>query len=313
MIPLVQGPISGAACPELAIAVIRAGAIGGLALSWKTPGEADEAIAEILGAVDGPLYVNFALRFDPVCLPVALSRKVSAVTFSWGWPGELARQCHDSGVLVGIQVTDRESSLRAQEEGADFLVAQGVEAGGRVQSSRTTFAVLADALETGLPVWIGGGISDGRMMAKALDAGATAVVMGTRFVATRESRSHAIYKDALVKARDGDSVLTHCFDDGWEGAQHRVLKNSTFSIWEAAGRPASPRRPGEGDVIAHTPSGEEILRYEFAKPMDGYVGNVEAMAMYSGTGLDSIQDVPSAGELVHRIWAECQFYRSRSS
>jgi NAD(P)H-dependent flavin oxidoreductase YrpB (nitropropane dioxygenase family) len=142
-------------------------------------------------------------------------------------------------------------------------------------------------------------------MAAALTLGAVGVWIGTRFVASAESGAHPVYKRALVAASENDTVHTTLFDVGWPNAPHRVLRNATVSDWEAAGCPESPRRPGEGEVVANRAAdAEEIVRYASASPTSDVKGNTDAMAQYAGQGVGLITSVLSAAEIVERVSAE---------
>ena len=142
-------------------------------------------------------------------------------------------------------------------------------------------------------------------MARVLRLGASAVMLGTRFVATRESRAHAEYKRLLIEAEPGESALTVCFDGGWPYAAHRVLRNATLEAWEAAGCPPVGQRPGEGESIGTSADGAPILRYEDTAPRSGFTGDIAAMCCYAGTSCAAIHDLPSATDLVPRLWEEC--------
>jgi NAD(P)H-dependent flavin oxidoreductase YrpB (nitropropane dioxygenase family) len=135
-------------------------------------------------------------------------------------------------------------------------------------------------------------------------------MLGTRFVATVESLAQETYKRQIVEAQSTDAVLTVCFDLGWPYAPHRVLRNSTLALWEAAGCPPSGRRPGEREVVARLADGQEFVRYEDAPPRKGMSGAVEALPLYAGTGCGEISDIPRVGELVERLWSECQAYKA---
>jgi nitronate monooxygenase len=106
--------------------------------------------------------------------------------------------------------------------------------------------------------------------------------MGTRFVASEESDAHSHYKRRLLAADGRDTVLTEIFYVGWP-APHRVLRNSTSERWLAAGRPPPGQRPGEGETVA-----KGVRRYAVNLPLSGTDGDVEAMAMYAGQGVGSI-------------------------
>jgi hypothetical protein len=113
----------------------------------------------------------------------------------------------------------------------------------------------------------------GEEIHKALAAGASAAALGTRFVATIESSAHPDYKRAILAADAKDTALTICFQDGWS-ATHRVLRNRTFVMWDAAGCASPGKRPGEGDAIATKADGSKILRYQAWSPVRGFGGAV---------------------------------------
>lgn len=305
--PIFQAPTGSIAGPELAAAVSEAGALGALGLTWTPPDTAAEAVAAVRARTARPFLVNFVLHFEPAALAAVLDAGAPVVSFSWGDAAPHVGQVHDAGALVGVQVTTPDGARRAADAGADFLICQGIEAGGHVQSTSPLWDLLPRVIESagGLPVVAAGGIADGLGIARAVRLGATGAMLGTRFVATRESRAHDAYKRALVEAQgEEDTALTVCFDGGWPYAAHRVLRNSTFAAWEAAGSPPPGVRPGEGEMVARTADGEPILRYEDAAPRAGHTGDVLAMCLYAGTGVGDVTDIPSAAELVARLGAE---------
>jgi NAD(P)H-dependent flavin oxidoreductase YrpB (nitropropane dioxygenase family) len=145
-----------------------------------------------------------------------------------------------------------------------------------------------------------GGIADAEGLRRARAAGAEGVVMGTRFLATPEADVHADYAERLLAAGPDDTVLTFLFDGGWPGAAHRVLRNSTYRVWEEAGSPASGLRPNEGEIVAET-DGEPIARYAADEPHRSTTGDIEAMCLYAGRGVGRITTVEPAAELVARM------------
>ena len=103
---------------------------------------------------------------------------------------------------MGVQVANREGARMALDLGIDYLVCQGTEAGGHVQSGTPLYELLPNVLDEArnTPVLAAGGIGTGQRIRTALLAGASAAVLGTRFVATQESRAHPDYKSAILKA-----------------------------------------------------------------------------------------------------------------
>jgi NAD(P)H-dependent flavin oxidoreductase YrpB (nitropropane dioxygenase family) len=130
-------------------------------------------------------------------------------------------------------------------------------------------------------------------------------MLGTRFVATRESGAHPDYKAALVAARPEDTAFTNCFDVDWPHAMHRVLRNSTLVAWEAAGSPQPPHRPGEGEIVFWQ-GGSGLVRYCDTPPGTDAVGDPLAACLYAGTGVQDIDRIEDAGDLTSRLWAEVE-------
>ena len=236
--PIFEAPHGNQTCPELCIAVANAGAMGALAaFIFDDENSARKAVSKVRSATKGNFFVNFVLQFEPTTLPAVLDAGAPIIQFSWGVPTKaMVAVVRDAKAKLGMQVVSAESARAALDLGADFLVCQGTEAGGHVEASRGLYEtlpiVLEEARET--PVIAAGGIGNGQGIYKALAAGASGAALGTRFVATAESTAHPDYKHALAAAKGKDTALTICFQDGWS-AMHRVLRNRTFIMWEAAG------------------------------------------------------------------------------
>ncbi|HZO91278.1 MAG TPA: nitronate monooxygenase [Chthonomonadaceae bacterium] len=306
--PIFQAPTGSIAGPELATAVSAAGAMGAMALTWTAPETAAAYVRQVRAATENPFLVNFALAFPPTALGAVLAEGAPVVSFSWGDPTPYLEQGRAAGAIVGVQVTSAQGARRAVTLGVDFLICQGLEAGGHVQSTMPLWELLPRVVEAAgeTPVIAAGGIGDGAGIARALRLGAAGAMLGTRFVATQESRAHPDYKRRLVESSASDTALTVCFDGGWPYAAHRVLRNPTLENWEAAGCPPVGQRPGEGETVAYAASGEPIRRYEDTAPREGMTGSVLEMALYAGTSCAAVQDIPPAAHLVRRLWAECE-------
>ncbi len=306
--PIWQAPTGSIAGPELAIAVAEAGGMGAMGMTWTQPEIAAAHVRQVLSATDKPFYVNFALAFPPDSLEACLEAGAKIVSFSWGDPSEYVPLLRRYGAKFGVQVTNAAGVKRAVEIGADFLVCQGNEAGGHVQSSQPLFAILYRVLDAAdsCPVIAAGGLGTGSNARDVLDIGAAGAMFGTRFVAAEESRAHLEYKRRLVQAESDQTVLTVCFDGGWAQTAHGVLRNSTLDAWEAAGCPPNGKRPGENDIVGYTADGQAILRYEDTAPRLGFTGNLEAMCLYAGGGVHGVKSVQSAAQIVAEIVREME-------
>jgi nitronate monooxygenase len=307
--PIFQAATGSNSSPDLAIAVSSAGAMGGMALWPFSPDEASARVAKVRSATGKLFFVNYALAHEPKSLPAALEAGAPIVQFSWGMPARhLVAAVRAASAKLGIQVTSADSARAALDLGADYLVCQGTEAGGHVQANSRLLETLPQVLEEakGMPVIAAGGIGNGAGIRAVLSAGASGAMLGTRFVATQENSAHEEYKNALLRAQKGDTVLTVCFEGGWPNATHRVLRNGTFVRWDGAGCPPVGKRPGEGDVLAMRPDGRTVLRYATSSPLASFAGSqLLDCALYAGEGVGAVRDIPAAGDLVLRLWNEC--------
>lgn len=313
--PIIQAPTDGPATSALAIAVSNAGALGALPLTWVSPDLAYKRVMEVRSKTSGSFFAGYVLNFPTTSLDKAIEAGIQIVQFSWGLPDrELVKKLRDHAIKIGIQVVERESALRALDLGPDYLVCQGIEAGGHVQGNKPLMTALEEVLSVAndVPVAASGGIATGQQIRKYISAGAAAAVLGSRFVATVESVAHPEYKRELVAAgAAADTVVTVCLNKDWSNATHRLLRNNTsFQMWQAAGFPPGPPRgdrPGEHDIVGWEEDGSVLERYVSNVPVTGMKRcDVNALGTYAGEGVPYIKDIPPAKELVIRLWNEFQ-------
>lgn len=301
--PIFQAPIGSAASIDLAAAVSNAGGCGSLPMTWADPATAGDTIRQLKEMTRAPFAANFVLSFTPDALDAVLEAGAPIVTFSWGLSREYIARARAAGARVGVQIGSVAGGKLATAAGADFLICQGVEAGGHVQSTTGLDDLITElnALEAGIPLIAAGGLVDGDDVARCLDRGAHGVMLGTRFVATPESRAHPDYKSAIVEAGPNETSFTWCFDGGWPYSGHRVIRNGTLDEWEAAGCPLPGQRPGEGERIAQMSNGKWLDRYHMASPVDTTLGAIGDMALYAGTGSERIDRLVNAGTIVENL------------
>ena len=308
-LPVVQAPVGSATTPELAAAVSGAGGLGTLALTWTRVERVRERIAATAALTDRPFGVNVVLEWPQTeRLAACLDEGVAVVSTFWGDPAPYVDLVHDGGALHVHTVASADEARRAVDAGVDAVVAQGHEAGGHVWGQVSTLALVPAVVDAvgDVPVLAAGGIADGRGLAAVLALGAEAGWLGTRFVASTEADAHAAYHSALLAAAETGTAYGTAFDGGWPDAPHRTLRNRTVDAWEAAGRPAPGARPGEGDVVATSPRGGRVERYDSALPTRSLEGDLDAMALYAGQGCALVRDVRPAAELARGIAEQAQ-------
>lgn len=321
--PIFSVGFGEAALPELASAVSRAGGCGVLGASRGAPEEIRRRIRLVRAATDRPFGVNVILQAlanpDATAaqraavqarVAAALAERVPVLVLFWGDPGPFVAEAHRSGVKVFVQVGDLDEARAAKAAGVDAVIAQGIEAGGHVKARTSVWEFLpaaADALAP-LPVLASGGIGDGAGIARALRLGAQGVSLGTRFVASEEAWIHRAYKDRVVKSRAEDTLYTTLFDVGWP-APHRVIRNQAVKEWEAAGRPPSGKRPGEGTTIgtlkyAGSDDAQPWPRYAPGMILPTFEGNLELAPMWAGESCSVVKRIQPAGDVVRALARE---------
>jgi NAD(P)H-dependent flavin oxidoreductase YrpB (nitropropane dioxygenase family) len=313
-VPVVQAPIGSAASPQLVAAVSDAGGLGMVAATWLDEATVRAQIRRVRDRTDRPFGVNLVLDF-PVArqLDACLDEGIGIVSTFWGDPAGVHERISASGGVHLHSVGSVAEARRAADAGVDVLVAQGCEAGGHVRGTVSTLALVPAVVDAvpSLPVIAAGGIADGRGLAAVLALGAQAAWLGTRFLTATEAHTHPVYRQRVIDAVAEDAVRTRCFDGGWPNAPHRAIRNSTIDRWEAAGCPAAPHRPGEGDRVAVDVHGRPHPRYEDLIPLPGMRGNVAEMALYAGQSVGLVRDTRSAADIIASITAEATATISR--
>jgi nitronate monooxygenase len=308
--PIFNAGMGSNAAPDLAIAVSNAGGLGAIGTGTAVSAETvRERVGQVRAGTKGLFAINYLLAFEPATLSVALDAGAPVVQFAWGLPGAaMVAAIRKANAKMGIQISNVEGARRAIDLGADYLICQGIEAGGHVQALSALHdalpAVIAEA--KAVPVLAAGGIANGAHIRRALLAGASGALLGTRFIATKEAVAHDDYKTALTRANATDTALTICFQDGWPNAPGRTLRNRTIEMWEAAGCPPPGKRPGEGDVLTtNVVTGTSKRRYSVGAPVPNDRGMIAELPNWAGMGVGAIRDIPSAADLVARLWREC--------
>ena len=302
----------GMAGPELTAAVSNAGGCGVLGMGGLPAPYIRQQIQHLRTLTDKPFGVNIILPLlQEGQIETCLDEAVPVLVLFWGDPAPYVKEAHRKGTKVFIQVGSVEEAVTAAEAGVDGIIAQGIEAGGHVKSTTSLSTIVPAVVEAvgPLPVIASGGIANGRGVVAALSLGAQAVSMGTRFVASEEILVTQEYKQRIVESQAEDTVYTTLFDIGWPDAAHRVLRNTAMNEWEAAGRPASGQRPGEGSVVGTMPMAgttADIPKYGIFPPMPGFTGDMEQTALYAGESCRLINDIKPAGQIVQDIVHEAE-------
>lgn len=306
--PVVQAGMGGGISRhELVAAVSEAGGLGTIAVNGAGAIERELAAARAL--TKRPIAVNLLLPFARRAWFEAASHADVVVTF-WGRP----KRC--TGGTWIHQCGSVEEALVAHAAGADAAIVQGVESGGHVRGTVPALELLERAraaLPADFPLLLAGGIAERGDVERALGAGASAAVAGTRFLLSEESRAHPEYRRRLLGGEE--TILTELFGFGWP-APHRVVANAATD----RGLRGDPRGPALNRALnrlsapgaRYVPASVQARLARTQRPGgrllsppgptdDGPANLLDAGPLYAGETVVRIDDIRPAAEIVRAL------------
>ncbi|MDA8650579.1 nitronate monooxygenase [Flavobacteriaceae bacterium] len=260
--PIIQGGMVWNSGWRLASAVSNAGGLGLIGAGSMYPDVLRTHIARCQEATDQPFGVNVPLLYPNIeeIMDIILEMNVKIVFTSAGNPRLYTGRLKEKGIMVVHVVSSVAFAQKAEQAGVDAIVAEGFEAGGHNGREETTTLTLIPMVNRSIscPLIAAGGIATGSGMLAAMVLGADGVQLGSRFVASLESSAHQLFKEKVVSAKEGDTVLTLK-----ELAPVRLMKNKFYQDLEALyqqnpskeelqqllGRARAKRGMFEGDLI----------------------------------------------------------------
>jgi len=221
--PIIQGAMANIATAEFAASVSNNGALGVIATGAMNALQAEESILRARQLTQLPFGVNVMLMnpHSEAIIEVICRLKPTVVTTGAGNPGPYIQRLKQAGILVIPIVPTVSLARRMEQAGADMVIVEGTEAGGHVGEVTTMVLVpqTVDALK--IPVIAAGGIADGRGLNAVFSLGAIGVQLGTCLLVSKECPIHDNYKNAIIKAKDSDTIVT----GRSVSAPVRILKN----------------------------------------------------------------------------------------
>ena len=286
--PLIQAGMIWASGWKLASAVSNAGGLGIIGSGSMYPDILREHVQKCKKATDKPFAVNVPMLYPEIdkIMEIIIEEGVKIVFTSAGNPKTWTKHLQEHGIKVVHVVSSVKFAMKSEEAGVDAIVAEGFEAGGHNgRDETTTFTLIPMVKEKiSIPLIAAGGIATGRGMLAAMVLGADAVQIGSRFVATPEASSHKNFKEMVVKAQEGDTVLTLK-----ELAPVRLLKNKFYEDVQ--------------NLYSKTPSKEDLIKLlGRARAKKGmFEGDLEEGELEIGQISGIIHEIKPAADIVKEI------------
>lgn len=293
--PVMLAGMGGVSYAEVCAAVSAAGGFGSLGMAGTSPSFIESQMKRVRALTDRPFGVDL-LAAQPETLEasvdIIIREGARAFIAGLGVPYPIVRRLKDAGVLVAAVIGKVDHARKAEAAGCDFVIAQGTEGGGHTGqvASVALWPQVVDAVR--IPVVAAGGLFDGRGLAAALALGCVGVWMGTRFIASVEAHAGQVYKDAIVRMTEADTVISR----GFTGKTLRALKNRTTERFER-----EEAKPFPLQAL-------ELAQANRLGPIAGITENLdpETQCFAAGQGGGGVREILPAAEIVRRTVAEAE-------
>lgn len=289
--PIIQAGMIWASGWKLAAAVSNAGGLGIIGAGSMYPEVLREHIQKCKQATSRPFAVNLPLLYPDIDKHIAIiiEEKVPIVFTSAGNPKIWTAKLKEQGIKVVHVVSSAKFAGKCQDAGVDAVVAEGFEAGGHNGREETTTLCLIPAVREAIsiPLIAAGGIATGKAMFAVMALGAEGAQMGSRFVCTEEASSHRAFKEAVVTAGEGDTVVTLK-----KLTPVRLIKNQFYQQVQQAENECMPIEELE----------RLLGRARAKKGM--FEGDLEGGELEIGQVSSIIKGIIPAADVVHEVWAE---------
>lgn len=296
--PIVQAGMVWCSGWRLASAVSNAGGLGIIGAGSMHPETLREHLRKCKIATQKPFAVNAPLLYPEMkeIIQLLVEEGVKIVFTSAGNPSTWTSHLKEHGITVVHVVSSVKFARKAEQAGVDAVVAEGFEAGGHNGREETTTLVLLPMVRDAIriPLLAAGGIASGRTMLAAEVLGADGVQIGSRFAAATESSAHENFKERIVAAGEGETLLTMK-----QLTPVRLLRNKFFQqVIEAEKRGASNEEM-------------EVLLGKRRAKQGMFEGNLDEGELEIGQVAAVITKIQPAAEIVKEIWEEYQLLKKK--
>lgn len=296
--PIMLAGMNGVAWSDVVAAVSEGGGCGVLGAEGWTPEQVRDECQKVRAITKKPYGVDFliAVNDNPIdCVQVAIDEGASVLVAGLGVPQRIVDMCHEAGLIVMSMAGKVDHAVKAAKVGCDVVIAQGSEAGGHTGSigSIALWPQVVDAVN--VPVLAAGGIVDGRGLVAALAMGCHGAWIGTRFIASKEARAHAYYKQRILDSTAADTVISKC----WTGKTLRAFRNETTDFYDK-----NPDKLQPFPLQIMTMINEGLLGFSLGPDLPD--DKAPKSCLPAGQGCGAIKEIKSCKEIIEEIMAQAK-------
>lgn len=289
--PILQGAMAWISDANLAAAVSNAGGAGIIGTGGRDASWVKEQIDLARLLTNKPFGINIVLmdKNKEEIIDVVCNEKVSFITLGAGNPVPYIDKLKDTGIKVIPVVPNLKLAKRVEENGADALIIEGMEAGGHI-GKLTSLALMTQVIpEIEIPVIAAGGFANGRGLAASLVMGASGIQVGTRFYASKECTAHINAKNAIIHAGDTDTEITGYL----HGHAVRGLKNKMTETYLKL----------EKENVEYEQLHNLVVGTSKKAPIDG---DIEWGLVQAGQSLSVIKSIDSCEQIISSMIIEAK-------
>jgi NAD(P)H-dependent flavin oxidoreductase YrpB (nitropropane dioxygenase family) len=323
--PVVQAAMAYVSTPQLVAAVSSAGGLGMMSSALTTRDELKKDIAAVKELTDKPFGISL-IPFSPGIKELAqivMEEKVPVVASSFGSPKEIFDLFKNYDCIRMAVVGSLRHAIRAEKDGADIIVSEGIEAAGHVSQAGSMVLVPKVAESVKVPVVASGGYSTGKQLAAALTLGAEGMYMGTRFILTEESPFPANIKERYVHTRTAEETIVTMRLDSYpfriinNKLAQRIVKRRVNYLWQTLPIIVEMRRTYNASLGELITTALKIKRAYSANAAGMIVitkliqqattgGDPEELLLACGQGIQLIDNIPTCKGLIEQIVREAE-------
>lgn len=288
--PFIQGGMANIAVGEFAATVSNAGGLGLIGAGGMNVETLEENIHKCRKLTDKPFGVNIMLMNPeaPQMAELVAREKVAVVTTGAGNPAPYIGMWKEQGIKVMPVMSSVMIAKRLEKSGADYIIAEGTESGGHI-GEMTTMTLIPQMVDNlNIPVIAAGGIADGRQLHAAFALGASGVQLGTCLLASTECPIHENYKQAVIKARDNDTIVTGRIG----GTPVRILKNQMAREYVKREKEGADKMELEQFTLG------SLRRAVFE-------GDTATGSLMAGQAAGQVKEIKPVAEIFEDLWNGC--------